>query len=502
MTVDKSINTKRLNHNQISAMYAVRGIARATGINIVLENKGLVRDTNGAYDPNTNTIYLDINAGKYGLNFGEYAMLRTLSHELTHYIRYNNKAAYKQLQDFIFSKLSDYKGKSIDELVAAEQYGDMNFEDAAEEVVARACEMMLRDSVAIEALYNENRGLFNTIKNFIANFKKAVYRAFDRVGARSEAAKAMLQYTDELQTLWDNALVGAVHNQQGKGTVAQGEQVKNENVDKYGFDVEKVSRANKKGELINEFYYALTKEEWNLFYKGITKGGYLARAKIGTVAPIVVKNKFIISERIRTGKNKHDYQATAIFRLDRSSEYNQVFDDVKTLMERSFEDYDEERICRSVCKFIQIYDANALLYRFDRDSRRFVMHIPAQRGYGIGGVGIHQNSQNGTSGAGFSLGNQQKVQGTSRIVKHERAEITEDEVISQSKKAMAAELTRLRELLKMQGKESHGTVFTKSSVDLVAAELIREADSRLTKAYLVIKLAVNHIFKKCSPNFY
>ena len=85
---------------------------------------------------------------------------------------------------------------------------------------------------------------------------------------------------------------------------------------------------------------------------------------------------------------------------------------------------------------------------------------------------------------------------------YERAEITEDEVISQSKKAMAAELTRLRELLKMQGRESHGTVFTKSSVDLVAAELIREADSRLTKAYLVIKLAVNHIFKKCSPNFY
>lgn len=34
----------------------------------------------------------------------------------------------------------------------------------------------------------------------------------------------MLGYADELQTLWDNALVGAVHNQQGKGNVAQGEQ--------------------------------------------------------------------------------------------------------------------------------------------------------------------------------------------------------------------------------------------------------------------------------------
>ena len=63
-------------------------------------------------------------------------------------------------------------------------------------------------------------------------------------------------------------------------------------------------------------------------------------------------------------------------------------------------------------------------------------------------------------------------------------------------------MTRLRELLKMQGRESHGTVFTKSSVDLVAAELIEKADSGLTKAYLVIELAVNHIFKKCSPNFY
>ena len=83
---------------------------------------------------------------------------------------------------------------------------------------------MLRDSMAIETLYHENRGLFNTIKNFIARFKKAVYKAFDKVGARSESAKAMLGYADKLQALWDNALVGAVHNQQCKGNVAQGEQ--------------------------------------------------------------------------------------------------------------------------------------------------------------------------------------------------------------------------------------------------------------------------------------
>ena len=324
----------------------------------------------------------------------------------------------------------------------------------------------------------------------------------------------MLQYADELQALWDNALVGAVHNQQGNGNKADSKNIKTEKI-----FAEDENNGNQNTELLagrevsavggsgnsvweqggNSAKLARYLEQnselegkipercragesgW-ILQKNLAQSGESGRIvgllrRISRVEPSVKEYawfmEFIDNSRSVDGGN---YEQS-------SSVFNQVFDDVKTLMVRSFEDYDEDRICRKLLQLIQDYDENAILYRFDRDSRRFIKDFQ-QRGQGNSGSGIHKNSRNATSRAGLSLGNQQKVQGTSRTVKNERVEITEDEVISQSKRAMAAELTRLRELLKMQGRESHGTLFTKSSVDLVAAELIEKADSRLTKAEL------------------
>jgi len=587
VTVDKSINTKRLNRNQISAMYAVRGIARATGINIVLENKGLVRETNGAYDPNTNTIHIDINAGKYGLNFGEYAMLRTLSHELTHYIRENNKAAYKQLQDFIFSKLSDYKGKSIDELVAAEQYEGMEFEDAAEEVVARACEMMLRNSAAIEALYYENRGLFDTIKNFIANFKKAVYKAFDRIGARSEAAKAMLQYADELQALWDNALVGAVHNQQGNGNKADSKNIKTEKI-----FTEDENNGNQNTELLagrevsavggsgNSVWTQSENSEKLARYLGQNselerkippkcragESGWILRETEKTsgtprynssllrrISRLKPSGKDTIG-RIINSKILTDFSNTVFkdengnllslfhwtekkFDVFAKGEFGFHFGTLEAAHDRYIETKEHEpntsignykEVYLNITNPIELTDDNGqweagwvalqlvdlgiinehqyeLLQSttefyeptYDNPAAREVRNILESKDYdgiiyrnlneNVGSfsvIAFHPEQILTVAENGVLKENNGVTEGDDAVVRYERVEITEDEVISQSKKAMAAELTRLRELLKMQGRESHGTLFTKSSVDLVAAELIEKADSRLTKAEL------------------
>ncbi len=157
-----------------------------------------------------------MNAGKYGLDVGDYAILRTDSHELTHFISENSTVQYKALRDFMVSKLTGFEGKSIEDLVAAKQANskrtELSYEAALDEVIADGCEMMLKDSAAVEALARENKSLFNSVKNFIKNFVNAVKKAFQGVEANTEEAKAILRYADELQKIWDDALVQAARN--------------------------------------------------------------------------------------------------------------------------------------------------------------------------------------------------------------------------------------------------------------------------------------------------
>lgn len=85
-------------------------------------------------------------------------------------------------------------------------------EDAAEEVIADSCEMMLENTQVPQMMAKENPGLFAQIREWIAEFAAKLRRAFEGVQARSAEAQAMMQYTEELQQIWDNALAGAAQN--------------------------------------------------------------------------------------------------------------------------------------------------------------------------------------------------------------------------------------------------------------------------------------------------
>ena len=58
----------------------------------------------------------------------------------------------------------------------------------------------------------ENPGLFAQIREWLAEFAAKLRRAFEGVQARSAEAQAMMQYAEELQQMWDNALAGAAQN--------------------------------------------------------------------------------------------------------------------------------------------------------------------------------------------------------------------------------------------------------------------------------------------------
>lgn len=90
--------------------------------------------------------------------------------------------------------------------------GLISMEDAAEEVIADSCEMMLENTQVPQMMAKENPGLFAQIREWLAEFAAKLRRAFEGVQARSAEAQAMMQYAEELQQIWDNALAGAAQN--------------------------------------------------------------------------------------------------------------------------------------------------------------------------------------------------------------------------------------------------------------------------------------------------
>ena len=193
----------------------VQALARALEIDVVFfesptDAEGNYKGANGAYD--RGKIYLDINAGLRNRNqTGERMFFRTLSHELTHFIAQNAPREFDKLMTAVNGYLQSTEGLDFNHLIrqkiatAAENGRPMTYDVAQEEVIADACETMLRDSKAVVELAQKEPGLFNAIKNYMKSF-------FDRILARHTEAKALEPYMKKLQKIWDDALKVAVES--------------------------------------------------------------------------------------------------------------------------------------------------------------------------------------------------------------------------------------------------------------------------------------------------
>lgn len=239
------------------------------GINVELfkneaDSKGNITGENGNYNPVTNTISLDIDAGLNNVNQTDLdrAILRTASHELTHFIQRWSPKQYENLKTFVLETLNKYDKQKVDKLANIEienhksQGHSISYDEAVDEVVANACEMMLKDSKAIQKLASENLKLAEKIHKFIKDFSEKVKKAFTGVKANSYVAteiERILDSLDELQKIWDNALSDAVHNMQN--TSAQ----RVVGVDEYGREIDQ------DGDLIFELREDFSKELQNWF---------------------------------------------------------------------------------------------------------------------------------------------------------------------------------------------------------------------------------------------
>ena len=218
------VNKKAMDGRQWASVGTMKAFAQATGVNVVFyesqaNERGEYEGANGFYK--NGTLYLDINAGRDRVAMGETAILKTAAHEITHYIKEGSPEQYEILKNFVVEKLTREKGISFDDLVTDKQRREpgLSYEEAVDEVVADACEMMLKDSKAVEQLARENRSLAERIRQWIRKWVRSLKAAMEGLTADRPESRAMMQYAQELQKIWDNALVEAARN--GRGTVQE-----------------------------------------------------------------------------------------------------------------------------------------------------------------------------------------------------------------------------------------------------------------------------------------
>ena len=239
--VDKSkINTENLSPKQKASIDVLEKISAATNGELKfslfessVDDKGRRLGANGYYDPGTNTIHLDIEAGiDDAFRQGELdrAMLRTASHELTHFIEKWSPEQYRNLRNFVYETLNRNDPDTVRRLIAAQRINaekaghKLSYDEASREVVADACEMLLRDSNAVERLVNENLTLAQKIRDWVSDFVNKIKKAFEGVTARTVEARILeenIRQWSDIQALWDNALENALRSSTAIGT--QGE---------------------------------------------------------------------------------------------------------------------------------------------------------------------------------------------------------------------------------------------------------------------------------------
>ena len=205
----------------------VKVVAQTTGRNFVFfhstaEQRAEGKE-NGRYEPETNTIYIDINAG---INETQRILvdqvLPTVSHELVHIFAVEDPEGFKALSDLVFAGLKESTGHTRSYLISEEinrilENDKERFEGkseetrraiAAEEIVARACEDRLANSRLmkefIEEMDQKDSELSQKFSNFLGEAIARLKKIFQQIAAKlsySKEAQSLRKLTDHLEAI-------------------------------------------------------------------------------------------------------------------------------------------------------------------------------------------------------------------------------------------------------------------------------------------------------------
>lgn len=229
----KAIDMKRhFSQKQRYAIAVAREFAKMTDINIVFYQTEDGKGANGWYDRETDTIYIDLFSGFNN----EQAMLRTLSHELTHFMEKYSPEHYEEYKQFLLEYYYNKdNGETLSRLV--EQQKRLAPNQSAEywqnEIVANASEMFINDESAMRALISEHADVAQTVDQWFKKMNYALRRAFKGVvtsgSAEADAAKelqANVEAFSEAQRRWSALLKESVEAKKAVGAAEESGEAK------------------------------------------------------------------------------------------------------------------------------------------------------------------------------------------------------------------------------------------------------------------------------------
>ena len=229
----KSIDMKKhFSQKQRYAIAVAREFAKMTDINIVFYQTEDGKGANGWYDRETDTIYIDLFSGFDN----EQAMLRTLSHELTHFMEKYSPEHYEEYKQFLLEYYYNKdNGETLSRLVEQEKRlaPNQSAEYWQNEIVANASEMFINDESAMRALISEHADVAQTVDQWFKKMNYALRRAFKGVvtsgSAEADAAKelqANVEAFSEAQKRWSALLKESVEAKKAVGTAEESGEAK------------------------------------------------------------------------------------------------------------------------------------------------------------------------------------------------------------------------------------------------------------------------------------
>ena len=221
---------KTFNDPQSRAYKILSVFAEATGIDIVLYKSeanidGDFEGAQGRFKWSDDKIYIDINAGLKNKDsvevLAKYTMLRTFSHEFTHFIEKWNPIWYNEFRKAVFAELTA-RGEDVHALIMMKQNNGMSFEKASREVVAEAMTDILPDSHFVETLANEHKNIFEKLLEKLKEFLADLKAYFNTIGGNPSIGATALKdqvgdavhYVESIVELFDKVAIGAVENYQ------------------------------------------------------------------------------------------------------------------------------------------------------------------------------------------------------------------------------------------------------------------------------------------------
>ncbi len=404
---------KKKNPHTADEKEKVLAIGRKLGRRIVFEDipplkNGAVPD--GYIETKSRVIHIN--------NSTERPLAFVLKHELTHFLeehaKYYNDFANEVMDSKVFKQWMSSKGYSslvsYRTQIMSDYSGIETFDEKAanEEIFANFVGENLFGSETeiteklIKALEPKQR---RTLGQVIADF----FRRLKYVVSGHKPLQSPLEK-------FENDFIKAYQNVQKE--VANGKSTdQSEKVDENkSFSLTKKdsnqNRANKEGDLANEYRDVLTSEEWVRFYNTIKEQNKL-NSPIGDRLAFSSKNRIIIAERVWINDRSHDYRVIDAYEIDTGNIYKDTTFayELMRILEEGAVEYDRTRVFKQFVKLIKSNGEHGVFRVYDRQHLEFVDRFVSEGSQRKRSYEIFRGTGKETAGRNLSKRDQQNSSG-------------------------------------------------------------------------------------------